>query len=95
MSATKQRHTLTLDPDVVRRVDRLRKTQSLSSFVNDALLAYSAEVERRMYEATPTSPEESSWASASASSFIGDDDDDWEALFRATPNPKPNPNPKR
>jgi predicted transcriptional regulator len=60
MSPNEQRHTLTLDPDVVRRIDRLRKSQSLSSFVNHAVVAYSAEVERRMFESTPVSADESS-----------------------------------
>jgi hypothetical protein len=93
MRAPQQRHTLTLDRDVVRRIDRLRKSQSLSSFVNDALVAYSAEVERRMFKETPVCGEEASWAGTSAALFVGDDNEDWDALFGGTPQLPPRSNP--
>jgi hypothetical protein len=80
MSATKQRHTLTLDPDSVRRAHRLRAGRSLSSFVNDAIVSYTAELERKLYEAMPPTPEDAS-ATSAAQAFVGDDDEDWDALL--------------
>lgn len=53
MSTVKQRHTLTLEPEAVRRANRLRKHTSLSAFVNDALATYTNELERIAYTATP------------------------------------------
>lgn len=83
MSAIKQRHTLTLDPDSVRRADRLRAGRSLSSFVNDAIVSYTAELERKLYEAMPPTPEEDASAISAAKAFVGDDDEDWDALLPA------------
>ncbi len=81
MSNPKVRHTLTLDPDAVRQAHCLRRDRSLSAFVNDALLAYSAEQERAIYEAAPLTVAEQAWTRSAAASFVGDDDDDWDALF--------------
>jgi hypothetical protein len=81
MSAIKQRHTLTLDPDSVRRADRLRAGRSLSSFVNDAIVSYTAELERKLYEAMPLTPAEDASATSAAQAFVGDDDEDWDALL--------------
>ena len=81
MRLLKERHTLTLDPDAVRRANRLRRERSLSAFVNDAVIAYTAELERALYEQIPVTGDEVSWAQASAARFVGDDDEDWEQLF--------------
>ena len=81
MSTTKQRHTLTLDPDAVRRADCLRKDRSLSAFVNDALIAYSLELEQALYQRMPPTAAERATAQAASASFVGDDDEDWDALF--------------
>lgn len=81
MSNPKVRHTLTLDPDAVRQAHCLRRDRSLSAFVNDALLAYSAEQERAIYEAAPLTVAEQAWTRSAAAGFVGDDDDDWDALF--------------
>ena len=81
MSITKERHTLTLDPEAVRRADCLRKGRSLSSFINDALVAYSAELERALYEAMPLTADERAVTAAALATFVGDDDEDWEAMF--------------
>jgi hypothetical protein len=83
MSSTKERHTLTLDPDCIRRADRLRAGQSLSSFVNDAIVAYTAELERKLYEDMPSTPAEDAWTQKAAQVFVGDDDEDWDALLPA------------
>ncbi len=72
---------MTLDPDAVRRANRLRRGQSLSAFVNDAVIAYTVELERAVYEQLPATAEETDWAQASAARFVGDDDEDWEQLF--------------
>ena len=85
MRATKQRHTVTLDPDCVRRADRLRAGRSLSSFVNDAIVAYTAELERKLYEAIPPTAAENSWTQTAAKVFVGDDDDDWDAMLPPDP----------
>ena len=81
MSAVKQRHTLTLDPDAVRRANCLRRGRSLSAFVNDALVAYSTALERASYQAMPTTAEELLWTRKASEAFVGDDNDDWDALF--------------
>jgi hypothetical protein len=77
----KQRHTLTLDPDAVRRADVLRHEQSLSAFVNDALIAYNNAIERRLYQVSPPTADEQAWARNSAVLFIGEDDEDWDVLL--------------
>lgn len=81
MSTTKERHTLTLDPDAVRRADCLRKNRSLSAFVNDALTAYTADLERSLYEAMPLTDDEQAMTVVAAATFVGEDDEDWDALF--------------
>ena len=81
MTRNKERHTLTLDPDIVRRADRLRSGRSLSSFVNDAVVSYTAELERAIYESFPLTQDEQGWTKGAASRFTGDDDEDWDALF--------------
>ena len=81
MSKAKERHTLTLDPDAVRRADCLRRGRSLSAFVNAALVAYSAALERASYEAMPMTAEEQMWTRNAAETFVGDDNDDWDAMF--------------
>ena len=53
----------------------------MSAFVNDALLAYSAALERASYEAMPMTAEEQMWTRRATETFVGDDDDDWDALF--------------
>ena len=73
MSTVKQRRTLTLEPEAVRRANRLRKHTSLSAFVNDALATYTNELERIAYTASPLSDDERQFAVASAASFVGDD----------------------
>jgi hypothetical protein len=85
MSSLKQRHTLTLDPDCVRRADRLRAGQSLSSFVNDAIVAYTAVLERKLYEVIPPTLDEDAWARTAANKFVGEDDEDWDALLPEIP----------
>ena len=68
-------------PEAVRRANRLRKDTSLSSFVNDALVAYTNELERIAYTAAPLSDDERQLALVSAASFVGEDDEDWDAVF--------------
>ncbi len=89
MGTLKVRHTVTLDPDVVRRAHRLRRGTSLSTFLNDALIAYTADLELAAYKAQPLTATETAMAQASAESFSGDDDQDWEALYPASTPRRP------
>lgn len=51
------------------------------AFVNEALIASSAQLEREIYEAKPLTTDERAWTAAVAVAFVGDDDEDWDALF--------------
>ena len=49
----------------------------------DAQMTYSVELERSHYEALPPTDEEQEMVQAASASFVGDDDDDWDALLPA------------
>ena len=53
----------------------------MSAFVNDALIAYSLELEQALYQRMPPTAAERATAQAASASFVGDDDEDWDALF--------------
>ena len=55
----------------------------MCTFVNDALIACSLEFERARYEAIPASADDRALALHASASFVGDDDEDWDALFPA------------
>ena len=53
----------------------------MSAFVNEALVAYTTEIERALSKEAPRTNEERTWLRVAAESFVGDDNEDWDALF--------------